>query len=631
MKSPKKRSKSGRTKTAEVKAPLAPETRVISHIPLDNKAQVGKPQKKSHIASAGMGMKSRYKGESIREQVSSHMKVAAACGAGMGTGGGFGGAGGLGGGFVGGGGLTGGGYGSGTNMSSGQNWYSPELSTDFLQLPQSLVEFWNYYRFFYNNEPFVGRAVDLHTFIPLSKTRISFPNSYKDKELAKKAQRFCQKWAKRVGLEERLREILHNFNLFGEANLWCEDSIGAIPDDVQYQVTVTLQENGDLVEEYEEREDANERLVEWMKKNYTGWKKVRILAPEHVHVESVPGASQELVMLLPDAKLKSIIDMAIGGDEHAERVVNSMDPELINKISSNEKIFLNTDPYLGSFYTAMRNTKDGVETRGHSILQRCLRVLVHYDLLRQAQNQIASRHMTPVRLIYAEGMDIADTEELRDQIDLALQDPDYSIITNFQVTWEELNSNGRLLELSGEYDLITRQLYAGLGVTESLLSGESSYSGDIINLEVLNIIYLDARMRLQRLVEEHLFKPMCAKMGFVEEDEDGDLQVIYPGLSFTRIALRNNQDVFTVLFDLYQKGSLDIETLYDTLNLDYEEVQERLKRDMMTLSDPNFNEVMRGMYGGVGNSLPEKTDLMEKIAKYLGLKIKPESGGDRFG
>ena len=54
----------------------------------------------------------------------------------------------------------------------GGNFYSPELSTDFLELPQSLHEQWNYYRFFYRNEPFVGQAVDLHTELPISKVRI---------------------------------------------------------------------------------------------------------------------------------------------------------------------------------------------------------------------------------------------------------------------------------------------------------------------------------------------------------------------------------------------------------------------------------------------------------------------------
>ena len=194
--------------------------------------------------------------------------------------------------------------------------------------------------------------------------------------------------------------------------------------------------------------------------------------------------------------------------------------------------------------------KSQYEPRGHSILERCIRTLVYRDKLRQAQTSIASRHMTPFRLVYAEDMDEHDTDALRDQVDLALQDPDYTIVTNFQVSWEEMGADQRLLELSSEYDLTDRQLYAGLGVTESLLSGESSYSGDRINLEVINTRYMLLREILQDFIEEYVFKPMCKRMGYIEEDADGNEKVLYPSLSFTRLGLRDNSETFDALFNL---------------------------------------------------------------------------------
>jgi hypothetical protein len=132
-------------------------------------------------------------------------------------------------------------------------------------------------------------------------------------------------------------------------------------------------------------------------------------------------------------------------------------------------------------------------------------------------------------------MDAADVENLREQVDMALQDPDYSIIANFQINWEEMGADQRLLDLSGEYDLTNSQLYSGLGVTEGLLSGESSYSGDRINLEVINTRYMLLREQIQEMVENHFFKPMCARMGFIEEAgaaqlmRDARIAAIYEG------------------------------------------------------------------------------------------------------
>jgi hypothetical protein len=239
--------------------------------------------------------------------------------------------------------------------------------------------------------------------------------------------------------------------------------------------------------------------------------------------------------------------------------------------------------------------------------------------------------MTPYRLIYAEDMNAEQTEELREQVDLALQDPDFSIITNFQVSWEEMGADQRLPDWSWVFDMTDRQMYAGLGVTESLLSGESSYSGDRINLEVINERFMLFREKMQRVVEEYLFKPMCARMGFVEEDEDGDLEVIYPRLSFTRLALRDNSETFDALFNLYQKGSLPIDPILELLNLDPVEVSEKLEQDLFTLKDATFNEVLRGAYSRAGDALSENSNLVELLAENMGLEYrKPDESGERF-
>jgi len=125
---------------------------------------------------------------------------------------------------------------------------------------------------------------------------------------------------------------------------------------------------------------------------------------------------------------------------------------------------------------------------------------------------------------------------------------------------------------------------------------------------------------------------MCARMGFIEVDEDDEEVVLYPKLSCTRLALRDNADTFDALFNLYNKGSLDIDVILELLNIDPVATLEKLRRDTFDLNDPAFNEVMRGIYGEVGRALAENSDVVEIIAKNLKLKYeKPEEeGGGRF-
>jgi hypothetical protein len=519
---------------------------------------------------------------------------------------------------------------SGTQMGSGGNFYSPELSTDFLELPQSQDEQRNYFRFFYRTDPFVGQAVDLHTELPLSKIRLGIPRA-KNRDMAMASLRFCEKWAKRVGLLHRLIEILHEYNLLGEVFVFCEDNNPDMPKEVTHTRINEITKEGEAEVRYERREDADDRAYRWMKKNYKGWTAVRILPPEQVHMESFPFTNEKIISLVPDSKTRDVVERSAMQDPEAMRIVESMPEDVVNAIRDGKNIPLNTNAELGSFCYFMARKKSQYEPRGHSMLERCLRILVYRDKLRQAQTSIASRHMTPIRLVYAEDMDMNDVEALREQVDLALQDPDYSIIANFQISWEEMGSDQRLLDLNGEYDMTDRQMYAGLGVTESLLSGESSYSGDRINLEVINTRYMLMREVLQEMVEENILKPMCKRMGFIEEDDDGEEVVVHPTLSFTRLGLRDNQDTFDSLFNLYQKGSIDIDIILELLNVDPESTKRKLERDMWTMNDSQFNEVLRGIYGEAGRMIAENSEVIEKIAENLGLNYeKPAEEGGRF-
>jgi hypothetical protein len=117
-------------------------------------------------------------------------------------------------------------------------------------------------------------------------------------------------------------------------------------------------------------------------------------------------------------------------------------------------------------------------------------------------------------------------------------------------------------------------------------------------------------------------------MGFVEEDEWGQEVVLYPRLSFTRLPLRDSQDTFDAMMNLYQKGSISIDLILELLGIDPEETKLKIEKDMFTVNDAVFNEAMRGVYSEVGRLLAEQTDIVTKIAEYLKLKMKPSGGED---
>jgi hypothetical protein len=325
------------------------------------------------------------------------------------------------------------------------------------------------------------------------------------------------------------------------------------------------------------------------------------------------------IEMIPSEKDRALIEQAKAGDPFAEEMVQEMPEEVRNHIEQGKLIPLGTDPDEGSFCYYLAGRRGAGEDLGQSILDRVLRTLMYREKLRQAQTQIASRAMTPKRIVWGDRISEADVMDLREQVDLALVDPDYSIVTNYEIHWEEMGSRDRLLDLSGEYEITDKQLFAGLGVTESLLSGETLYSGDRIKLEVINTRYMYLREMVQKYVEENLFKPVARRKGFVEKNKWGGEVVLYPKLSFTRMPLRDSQDTYDALFNLYNKGSIDISLILEMFNIDPDDTRVKLEKDLFTVNDALFNEVLRGIYSSVAQKIVDETDVVDKINQTLKL------------
>jgi hypothetical protein len=565
-----------------------------------------------------------------REKAARYQEKVAACGVG-GGGGGYSGYGGY------------GGYGGNTSMSATDNFFSPQLSTDFLELPQSLREKREIYRHFYNTDELVGQAIDLHTELPLSKVRLAppkprtCPEGFEDPHdygqyILSKFERMCRK----IKLFQRLITIVHHYWLDGTVAVFAEDSAVDTPMDVGHDVSYNVQRQVDAdgnpvefkEEVWTEKPGADDAELAYYQKNYEGWDRLIVLPIDKVKITTFSFVDGVKVELIPSDRDRALMDKADQGDPDAQEMVEKIPAEVREYMARGRLIPLGTDPNEGSFVHILSGRKHADDEVGQSILDRCLRTLYYREKLRQAQTSIASRAMTPKRIVWAEGLSDADVEMLREQVDLALVDPDYSIVANYEIRWEEMGARDRLLDLSTEYDQTERRLISGLGVTESLMSGEALYSGDRLKLEVINTRYLHLREILQTYVQEELFEPVARRMGFVETDKWGNEVVLFPRLSFTRLPLRDSQDTFDALFNLYQKGSISIDLILEMLNIDPDDTKAKLEADLFTVNDATFNEIVRSVANEVGRNLAEKTDVTEKVANYMNLKMKPQSDDD---
>ena len=446
------------------------------------------------------------------------------------------------------------------------------------------------------SDPYVKAAVELNTDLPLSRLILRMPKM-EDKEKSKKIQKFYENMVEDIHLYEKLHSILFEYNVIGNAFLFVE---------------------------YSEEKKR--------------WDKLTILPPEEVNVANYPMSDMKMIQYRPELLNSTIMkyDLNIESyekylasvenlSEEDQTVLQGVSYEFIKQIKENNGILkFDSDPYhgdgddkIGSFVFHFAHKRHEYQDLGVSPLECIMTSLLQKTHYMFTQLSLASRNMTPRNLIMAENIPAEALDDLRDQVDQSMLSPDYAIITNYQVQWEQLGADNRLIDLQRENEVIENQLFAGLGVTRELLTGEGMYSGNKISIEILNTKYLLVRELLQRFVEESLFRPVALQNGFYEDDEDGNRTWLYPKLGFTRLTIRDNQEVFDQLFQLYQKGSLPIGMVLDVFNINSDDVDDELRKDLFTVKDATFNEMLRQAYSSMGDKLVENTDLVKQIAESI--------------
>lgn len=382
-----------------------------------------------------------------------------------------------------------------------------------------------------------------------------------------------------------------------------------------------LERKKELLEELkdiaEKRRQQKEIFGHVTNPDYEGFERIQMLPPEKIELASDPlGGAEAMILYKPSEEEKQSL---------LENL--ALDAETREMLESKGQMRMNTDPFKGPYVIHFARKKAGYELHGRSILQRCMRTIIYREKLRQVQTTLASRNMTPKTIITAPGVSEIQVAELRAHADEAKADPDYTIVTNYDLTWNEISSQGRLLTLSDEYAHLNSDMAIGLGFTPEILIGEGMYGGNRIALELLNTTYTQFRESLTQIIENKIFKPIAMLKGFYELDNYGRPRWIFPKVTFSRLALRDSGDVYEMMFNLYSKGSLPVATILDFLGIDPETVKRQLEDDLFTVNDSKFSELLSNVYGAVAQAVTERTDIVNRLAKGLTLKEQDSDQG----
>ena len=113
------------------------------------------------------------------------------------------------------------------------------------------------------------------------------------------------------------------------------------------------------------------------------------------------------------------------------------------------------------------------------------------------------------------------------------------------------------MQLTNEFEIISQEILDGLGVNKVLLNGEGpTYSSAAIGVEVM-IDKLDAwRSELSEWVEQKIYLPIAKMQGFIEKNEWGEKEYVYPRIKWDIMHLRDMQQMRTFMLQLHEKREL---------------------------------------------------------------------------
>ncbi len=510
----------------------------------------------------------------------------------------------------------------------------------------------NVFRYFYKTNPVLGRCIDLHVDLPLSKLKLTPPKNI-DSELVKDyIYYFYDSLFSKIDIFNFLREFVKEYRIYGEAFALVEDNYASLSksfdlaslenlSNVFSDVSITLSdEDSDFVKRIDADYKIDPKKVSvadrmkylgivfpYFNKEYKGVDRISTVPFYKIdEYQKNHSSDYRAIKIKIDPKLKSNIDSLDDLAIKELRITKSFVNLIKEAISEGDgKIEVDNNPYKD------RGNSSYIFDLGFdkqmSLVNRVIDQSFEWEVLKSAVRTKINLVGKVGRIIVAPNIGEEELKAIKSELEYMSQNPDSEFVANYDVDIKELGSNVKedLSELIGNYERLKEETALGLGTPLNLISGESQYSGDVIKLEIMNNEFLNFKSLISKLFEEVILKPIAVRKGFFKINEWGDIGLVYPTLTFSRASLRSESQ-YDLLYNLYSQNVIPASIIYDLVNIDSDAVEKALKKEMFSIKNPHFGELLSSIYSNVASEVGQDKEVNKRVREELGLKIPTTSG-----
>ena len=476
---------------------------------------------------------------------------------------------------------------------SNPTFYHPLFQPVNMLLPRDRRERNEWCRHFYRTEPIVATAIDLHTELPVS----NFSNACSDPAIKKF---FDYMVFDKLDIINLLFDIGHEYwkigDVFPFGTLNTQDGI---------------------------------------------WEKFTLLNPDYINIRSSVFADDTIIELIPDSQITAIVNEGPRG-ENAE-LYRQLPDEVVRAIKMNRNIKLDN-----RLITHIAHKASAYESWGTPLMMRCFKALIYKDKLRAAQDAIANRHIFPIRLakLGTPGEPYptqSDLDSFRDMLLLADDDPYNFIVYHHGVQMDFIGSSGKILPLNTEFDFVQKELMAGLGINENMLSGQGTSQGEGGG-DSSSKKYASYRYKLENFIINKIYKPIAEIQAFYKPASNfksaaylpekskkilaakGEMELVIPTIQWQQKNFTANSSAVQILQNLQQAKLVSNRTCLDIIGLNPDIERKNLENERGTVFDKDApkNGPLVGMPGYVEkgpDDAPDMPNLEEDLASTNDQKL----------
>lgn len=506
----------------------------------------------------------------------------------------------------------------------------------------------NVFRYFYKTNPIIGRSLELHTDLPLSKIRLTPPKNAGSEIVKDYINYYYNSIFNKVDIFKFLRDFVLTYRIYGEAFALVEDGYGSTQNNLELvsedrlndilgeKMATVTQEDQKFIDEINKKYETDSKSVsvsdrdKYLKivfplynKAYKGIDRISVI--DFFKINSYfknYSSSYKALELRVDPQLRDNIG-SITEEEVAELGITKSFYDLVkhelttNK--TNKTLEIDNNPYKKTGNTSYI-FELGNDSPESSLVNRVIDQAFEFEALKAAVRTKIILVGKIGRVVTAEGIGEEELSALQADLAYMAENPDSEVVLNYNVNIQEFNSTVKddLKELISDYDRIKEEISMGLGLPMSLLGGDSQFSGEVLKLEIMNNEYLNFRNLLTRVIEDCLLKPIAIRKGFYKTNEWGDIELIYPSISFSRTSLRSESQ-YDLLFSMYKQNSIPSSVIYELLNMDHEAISKDLKKEMFSVKNPNFGDMLSSVYSSIASELGQNPEVINKLKESMGL------------